>query len=75
MFSLEGLVDGPVPAEERAGAEEDEPKDGQAKAHTLVAIFDEERQTGQEVEEQCHTVHCKPQQKVISTERSKHHHF
>lgn len=70
MFSLEGLVDGPVPAEEGAGAEEDEPEDGQAKAHSLTAVFDEEGQTGQKVEEQRHTVHCKPQQKVVSTGRS-----
>lgn len=58
-FSLEGLVDGPVPAEEGAGAEEDEPKDGQAKAQTLSGIFDEVGQTGQKVEEERHAVHCK----------------
>lgn len=71
-FSLEGLVDGPVPAEEGAGAEEDEPKDGQAKVHTLTGIFDEVGQTGQKVDEQRHTVHCKPQEKVVSTGRSNH---
>lgn len=47
LFSLERLVDGPVPAEEGAGAEEDEPEDGKAKAHTLRGIFDKEGQTGQ----------------------------
>lgn len=69
-LSLEGLVDGPVPAEEGAGAEKDEPEDGQAKAYALIAVFDEEGQTGQKVEEQRHAVHCKPQQKVVSTGRS-----
>lgn len=73
-FSLEGLVDGPVPAEEGAGAKEDEPKDGQAKAQTLSGIFDKEGQTGQKVEEQRHAVHCKQQQKVVSTGWSNHYH-
>lgn len=66
--SLEGLVDGPVPAEEGAGAEEDEPQDGQAEAHALVLIRDEVRQAGQQVEEQSHAVHWR-----ISRETTQQH--
>lgn len=33
--SPEGLVDGPVPAEEGAGGEEDEPEDGQAEPYAF----------------------------------------
>lgn len=67
-FSLEGLVDGSVPAEEGAGAEEDEPEDGQAKVHALRCVTDEVGQTGQQVEEQCHTVHWGHKKKAVTTE-------
>lgn len=50
-FSLEGLVDRPVPAEERARAEENQPEDGQAEGQALRGFFDEEGQTGEKVEE------------------------
>lgn len=54
--SPEGLVDGPVPAEEGARSEEDEPQDGEAEIYTVGGISGEVRQTGQHVEEQGHTV-------------------
>ncbi len=54
--SPEGLVDGPVPADEGAGSEEDEPEDGEAEVHTIVRISGEVSQTCQQVEEQSHTV-------------------
>lgn len=57
--SLEGLVDGPVPAEEGAGSEEDEPENGEAKIHTVGSISGEVSQTRQQVEEQSHTVDCR----------------
>lgn len=53
--SLEGLVDGPVPAKEGAGGEEDEPEDGEAKIYTIARISGEGSQTRQQVEEQSHT--------------------
>lgn len=54
--SLEGLVDGPVPAKEGAGREEDEPENGEAKIHTIVRISGKGGQTSQQVEEQSHRV-------------------
>lgn len=67
-FSLESLVDGSVPAEEGAGAEEDEPEDGQAKVHALHCVTDEVGQTGQQVEEERHTVHWGHKEMVVTTE-------
>ena len=57
--SLEGLVDRPVPAEEGTGSKEDEPENGETKIHTIGRFSSEEGQTGQQVEEQSHTVDCR----------------
>lgn len=54
--SPEGLVDGPVPAEEGAGSEEDEPENGEAKVHTIGRVSGEVSQTRQQVQEESHTV-------------------
>lgn len=57
--SLEGLIDGSVPAEEGTGRKEDEPEDGETKVETFSGVPDEEGEAGQNVEEQSHTVHWK----------------
>lgn len=54
--SPEGLVDGPVPAHEGAGGEEDEPENGEAKIHPVDRFSGEVSQTRQQVEEQSHAV-------------------
>ncbi len=53
---LEGLVDGPVPADEGHRREEDEPEDGQAEVDTVLRVCSEVSQAGQHVEEQSGTV-------------------
>lgn len=52
----EGLVDGPVPADERHWGEEDEPEDGQTKVDPTLSVCSEVRQAGQHVEEESGTV-------------------
>lgn len=37
----EGIVDGPVPTEEGAGHEENEPQDGEAEVHAIGGISGE----------------------------------
>lgn len=54
--SLEGIVDGPEPADEGARSKEDEPQNGEAKIHTISWVGDEVSHAGQQVEEQSHTV-------------------
>lgn len=56
-YSLEGLIDGSVPAEEGTWREEDEPEDGETKVHTFTGVPDKEGEAGKNVEEQSHTVH------------------
>lgn len=56
-YSLEGLIDRSVPAEEGTGCEEDEPEDGETKVDTFIGVPDEEGKAGKNVEEQSHTVH------------------
>lgn len=67
--SPEGLVDGPVPAEEGAGSEEDEPEDWEAKTHAFGRHSDEVRQTRQQVEEQSHAVHWRHSRQEFNTTR------
>jgi len=46
----EGLVDGPVPADEGHGREEEEPEDGQTEVHAVLRAGGEVSQAGQHVE-------------------------
>lgn len=52
----EGLVDGPVPADESHRGEEDEPEDGQTEVNTICCVCSEVSQACQHVEEKSGTV-------------------
>ena len=54
----EGLVDGPVPADEGHRGEEDEPEDGQTEVNPVLSVCSEVSQAGQHVEEESGTVDC-----------------
>lgn len=55
---LEGLVNGPKPADVGAGCEEDEPEKGEAKVGGSPAS-DQPRETAHQVHGQRDTVHCR----------------
>ena len=54
----EGSVDRPVPADEGHGGEEEEPEDGQTEVHTVLRVYSEVSQAGQQVEEESDAVDC-----------------
>lgn len=66
---LEGLVNGPKPADVGAGCEEDEPEKGQAKVGGSPAS-DQPRETAHQVHGQRDAVHCRP--RSTCTHRDKH---
>lgn len=66
---LEGLVNGPKPADVGAGCEEDEPEKGEAKVGGSPAS-DQPRETAHQVHGQRDAVHCRP--RSTCTHRDKH---
>lgn len=48
----ERFIHRPVPTDEGAGGEEQEPEDGKAKAYTVVHLHTKQRKAGDEVEDQ-----------------------
>lgn len=66
---LEGLVNGPKPANVGAGCEEDEPEKGEAKVGGSPAS-DQPRETAHQVHGQRDAVHCRP--RSTYTLRNKH---
>ena len=56
---LEGLVNGPKPADVGAGCEEDEPEKGKAKVGGFPAS-DQPRETAHQVHGQRDAIHCRP---------------
>ena len=56
---LEGLVNGPKPADVGAGCEEDEPEKGEAKVGGSPAS-DQPRETAHQVHGQRDAIHCRP---------------
>lgn len=68
---LEGLVNGPKPADVGAGCEEDEPEKGQAKVGGSPAS-DQPRETAHQVHGQRDAVHCRPRSTYTETDTSMH---
>lgn len=60
---LEGLVDGPEPADVRAGSEHEEPDDSQSKvSHTTSAKHP--REAANKIHHKSSAVHCKTETNV-----------
>ena len=66
---LEGLVNGPKPADVGAGCEEDEPEKGEAKVGGSPAS-DQPRETAHQVHGQRDAIHCRPRSMYTDTRRT-----
>lgn len=70
---LEGLVNGPKPADVGAGCEEDEPEKGEAKVGGSPAS-DQPRETAHQVHGQRDAVHCNPGAHAHTETDTRHEH-